>query len=519
MIGRIAQRVVWRNVIVGLACGLLASAPSFGADVTWVGPAVGNWDVGTNWSGGAVPAQDDNVTILEATVFVRDIRQIDGAFTVGQNGVIGVMGTDASLTVTGPTALDDGRMSATDGGVLDLSQAQSLLWSRCQSNSLIHVVGAGSFLDLSGVTTMTIDVPQCNAITTQMLVSGGGMVDLSGLETFSAPNVQGFNITLQLGGAIDFSSLVTMEGTFLLVNGDTEVALPSLIALSDSSWTLVNGGHITANALETAEACIFSPSGNEPIELASLTSITASTLLLNGTPSWTMPELRTLSDSDVLISDLSILKAPLLESIDAPDEGAAATVSVSGVSGFIAPMVTSVTNVAFVASEGAVLSLPALERYTATQCDQGIPMMVASDDGSEIRFEALDVITIDTPGCGLIAFSVTARDGASVDLGGLTTIETPGMPTVNFFSSDPGTVIDVSALRTFNGLRVLFFETNGGEILRAPGGGPTPPGCASGPGAAPAEFSGALLTLLVMAAALSCAHRRRVRPRISEGRS
>ena len=33
------------------------------ADITYIGPAGGDWDDGANWSGGVVPGQNDTVTI------------------------------------------------------------------------------------------------------------------------------------------------------------------------------------------------------------------------------------------------------------------------------------------------------------------------------------------------------------------------------------------------------------------------------------------------------------------------
>src|SRR5262245_58127283 len=77
--------IIWVALLAWL---ILSGSPASAATVSWLTAGGGNWNVATNWSGGAVPATNDDVLITLA-----------GTYTVTLNANASIK----SLTLGGST--------------------------------------------------------------------------------------------------------------------------------------------------------------------------------------------------------------------------------------------------------------------------------------------------------------------------------------------------------------------------------------------------------------------------------
>ena len=440
------------SAIARAACVMVVGAAAFaayGADVSWTGPENGQWHVGDNWSGGTVPEPGDNVSISSANVTVSDVRQIDGSFTLSSGALFTVAGEGASFTATGATTIDNGRLSVGGGALLDLSQATSYSWTECEAGQIIFVSGANSVLDLSGVVTLSVDVPSCEDVTETIFVSTGGLVDFASLETISAPGEQKFFFNLVLAGSISAPNLTSIAGgddgsllaTSFIIGLDVDLVLPSLESLSNTTIT-VAGGLFTADAVTEANFCLFSPAGDNSLSLDGLETMTG--------------------------GGLTVPKLAVVEGTEDPTSFAGA-----GVISLDAPLLTSARNVAFVvtsvAGEASVLDLSALRTYTWDICEGGVPF-TAGGSGALLDVSGLQTYSVTNAGCLGLGYVTGATGGSEIDLSGLTTITAPLGQFVSFLAGGTGTVIDLSSLVNFNPATVTFLENDNGRIIRNAGG-------------------------------------------------
>jgi len=454
-------------VLLGGVVALLATAVAGAGDVSWVGPANGQWNVGTNWSGGEVPQAADNVTIAGAAVNVSDARMVSGSFVLTDNALLLVDGESASFQATGTTTLSNGRVSVMDGAMASFPNATEYRWTLCEPELIFQVVNPDSVLSLPGLTSIEVDAPGCDDLQASILVSDDALLELDALESVVAAEGQKVAISWLVGGETATPNLETLDRAFLLVGEGSAVALPALSALTNSFLTVNAGGMFAANGLTAAEDCVFTLAGAEGAEFALLRSITSCLLTFSSTGTVTLPELLSIRDSNVSIGDGITLSMPKLNALEGIGElFAFATVGTGAVS---APSLTTVRNMVFVASLGSTLSLPSVQTMHWDLCEGGA--LLTTSMGSTIDFSGLRSITIQNSGCPGLGYPISATGDSSIDLSGLTTVTAPAGQFVSFFSSNTGTVIDVSSLVTFNALIVSFFENDGGRILRAGSGG------------------------------------------------
>lgn len=470
-------RTLWRMAMVTT---LVVSAPiARGADVSWTGPEFGQWHVGDNWSSGAVPEPADNVTISGANVTVTDVRQIDGTFTLSGGALFSVSGEGASFIATGATIIDNGRLSVGGGGLLDLSQATSYAWTECEAGQLIFATGANSVLDLSGVATLSLEVPSCTDVQESIFISSGALVDFGGLQTISAPGDQKFIFNLVLGGMLSAPNLTTITGaergdsllavTFT-VGQDVDLSLPALESLSNTTIT-VAGGLFTADAVFEANYCLLSPAGDNTLSLDGLATMTGGGLTVPTTGRLTLPELTLLRDTFVLLAADSALSVPKLAVIEGTEDPT--SFAASGAIALDAPALTAARNVAFVVTsvlgEESVLDLSALRTYTWDICEGGVPF-TAGGSGALLDVSGLQTYAVTNAGCLGLGYVTGATGGSEIDLSALTTITAPLGQFVSFLAGGSGTVIDLSALVNYNPATVTFLENDNGRIIRNGGG-------------------------------------------------
>jgi hypothetical protein len=366
------------------------------------------------------------------------------------------------------------------GGQADLSQAESYTWSLCAQNQIFSAMGEGSVLDLSGLLTLSTDVPDCEAIQSSIFVSTGGHIDLSGLGSTEAPGDDQFSFVMLSGGTLGLANLVSMDGVFANIGADTLLALPALTSLSHSTLLVTLGGGVEADALLNAHDVLFSPSGVEAISVDALVSTTFCQLNVPQDSTWTLPSLSSVEDTSISLPNGAQLSMPMLETMGAT--AGPAFFSASGTGAVSAPMLREVSNVAFVVSQGAVLALPSVEEYTWSLCEDLLPFS-GSGAASTLDLSGLRSFRAELPGCSVPNLSVTANAGTRIDLSGLQSVVAPGVDSITFLSSGTDSVIDLSSLATYSSAQVLFFEMTGGRILRF--SGPVGPGaqCHAAPGA------------------------------------
>ena len=471
-----------RAIRAAAVVALLAPAAVRAADVSWIGPSVGQWHVEANWSGGAVPAPEDNVTIEGATVSVSDMRVLEGAFTLSANAMLLVNGAEASFEALGSTALSDGRVSVGGGAMAAFPGAVEYEWTLASQELIFHVSGEGSFLDLPGLTSVTINGPAGESLLQNFTASAGGMLDLSGLETITAVEGQQLTLTLITGGQILLPSLASMDRGFLLLTASTTADLPMLEGLFNSTILVPEGGRVTANALRTAENTIFSLGGLGAVEFPKLETLTSSQLSINGTGRVSLPALTALRNTNVSLGNDSFLNVPELITLEAAE--IVAFFTANGTGAVSAPKLRAARNIAFAASDGAVLNLPRVESYTWDLCEGGIAFSTGGA-GSTLNFSGLRTFTVETTACTGQGFPIGASGGSMIDLSGLRTIATPAGQFVTFLASNAGTVIDLSSLSSYNVAMVTFLELDSGRIIRSGGGGGGGEGEGEGEGEVP----------------------------------
>ena len=176
------------------------------ATVEWISTTSGDWNVGSNWSTGAVPTSNENViidvpgatptiTISSGTQSVLSITASDplsitgGSLIVAANSTIGgglsmtggtliANGSGTLFTVTGTTTVSGASLFAENGASLTVSQLTSLTGSPNATTNL-EATGSGSVLSLPEVASITEPGTCCSYIQVQALA--GGDVELPAL--------------------------------------------------------------------------------------------------------------------------------------------------------------------------------------------------------------------------------------------------------------------------------------------------------------------------------------------------
>jgi hypothetical protein len=445
---------------------LLVAATAHAAPVSWDGPALGgSWTVATNWSTDTVPTAADDVTISGATVTVADARIVAG-LTLANNGRLIASGIGASLGVTGPAHVDDGQLVVMDFGHLDLPTVTSVTRTLCAGGiPIVEFILAisGGTVNLSGLQTLAVNAPGCPEFQLAIDVCDVGSVDLSGLQSIAPTAPHG--VTFNVAGMVFLGSLTTADETSFDVLDTASITLPSLTTLHGGDITVVSG-QLTANALTEATGVTMLAAHDDAIVMNALTTFRDGHIFLNA-GHITLPSLTMLLNVTMQILEGALLDVPQLTTYSADVIGSLLTGGV-----LQAPVLRNLTNVNLGVAEGTrTMSLPGVTSYSWTLCEGlGLGSMNAGGGGT-IDLSGVQTFTIDVPGCGQLAYNIGAVTGGTINLSGLQTIVMPGPQTIGILAANPGSVIDLSSLRTFPAAKVLFLETDSGRIIRPAGGG------------------------------------------------
>jgi hypothetical protein len=454
---------------VGTTCAaaiLLLAATARAASVSWDGPALGGiWTVATNWSNDTVPTAADDVTISGATVGVSDARTVAG-LTLLDDARLSVVGIGASLAVTGTANVNNGQLVVTDFGHIDLPTVTSVTRTECAGSiPIVDFVQAlsGGTVNLSGLQTLSVNAPGCPAFELTFDVFAVGSVDLSGLQSITPAVPHG--VTFNVAGMVFLGSLATADRTSFDVLDTASIALPSLGTLHGGNITVV-AGQLTANALTEASGVTILAAHDNAIVMNALTSFRDGSIFLNA-GHITLPSVATFVNVTMQILEGAMLEVPQLTTYSADVTGSFLTGGI-----LQAPALRNLANVNLAVAEGTrTMSLPGVTSYTWTLCEgAGLGAMIAGGGGT-IDLSGVETFTIDVPGCGPLAYNIGAVTGGTIDLSALTTIVMPGPQTIGVLAANPGSVIDLSSLRTFPAAKVLFLENDSGRIIRPGGGG------------------------------------------------
>ncbi|HVK10330.1 MAG TPA: hypothetical protein VM597_16305, partial [Gemmataceae bacterium] len=213
-----------------LALGVLAAvlghaAPASAQTYSWTNPDGGNWNVASNWSGGAVPGAGQNALIDLAgtyTVALSDARSI-AAVTVNQSTAT-LKQTGGDLTATGLFSLQAGTLHLTGGRIL----------------------GYGGFTSAVG-TTIQLDGGQLWALST-----GSGLADINGVLDWTSGELHGpgsTSATFTLDGPVNLIGTGTREiesrGLTRLNGGGTWDAGRLIVDAFTQNFELPSGATIT----------------------------------------------------------------------------------------------------------------------------------------------------------------------------------------------------------------------------------------------------------------------------------
>ncbi|MGD9721697.1 MAG: beta strand repeat-containing protein [Pirellulales bacterium] len=392
------------------------------AAVSWDGGGDGiNWSDPLNWSGNALPAVVDDVTIdVPGTITVvhasgtsaihsltcaenlnitggslriqSGAGVVDGSLSISSPAELHASGSTATFVANGAVTLNGARLTALAGGQLDLSAATA--YTLAPGNpTAIFASGTGSKVDLSGLISLSGTVGGVD-----ITAVSGGTIDLSSLSGTEARDVDFevdgatsvldlsalssvtdltrlSSLTLENGGTLIAPLLEAYSGGRIAVN-NMSVTLSSLLFIDASSLSVGAGGilslpNVTTYIEPTSASASFTASGaNSRLDLSAITSIVGDTGALNvSAVEGGMLELDGIAEStarDVSFSvngATSVLDLSALVTINDPTRLSSLSATKSGT--LVAPVLASVVAGAISVGDGA-LTLSALTNIDAS---------------------------------------------------------------------------------------------------------------------------------------------------------
>ena len=220
-------------LFITISC--LLPLTSYAADVTWTGPATGDWATASNWSSGVLPTLDDSVTIavgnevtLSGTTVVNKIS-IKGKLIVTSTGVLNV-----EKTGVGPTPL----MEIAGGNVTNAGTVSLTQYNANVASGLNFANGINGIFTNTG--TLVIDmfygIGECvsfnqKAGNTALLDLGTGSVKFTAASTKAL--IGAYSGDAQIGGT-------------LTIGSSSSYMCNKLINILNANLTLLPSANITA---------------------------------------------------------------------------------------------------------------------------------------------------------------------------------------------------------------------------------------------------------------------------------
>jgi hypothetical protein len=357
--------------------------------------------------------------------------------------VTGSPDTFAELTVQG------GTFGGTSGG-------QVLLPAAISFSGPIQVVARSdnSVVDLSGLTNFTNSGTSGRAA---LETVQGGRIRMAGLTTLD-------HIDLTVGGVMDTSQLTAIRNANITVNG-VAADLSSVNSIDGSGLT-VNGGGVAAlprvTTLANTNFRLFTANTRSRIDLSGLTSITGPvdfqargdnseidlsmlSNFVNNAPG--AGGLETFSGGRIRMGRLTSL-TNLNLTVGGPMDTAQltavrnGTITINGVAADLS-RVASIDRSSVIVTGGVTVALPLVTSYTYG--DQFSPNRSFQASGAGSVLDLSNLTTVTGSQTSSVVLSITADSGARIPLTRLTSITGPARVAANGTASD----VDLSALTSF----------------------------------------------------------------------
>ncbi len=485
--------------------------------VSWDGGGDGtNWSDPINWSGNALPGAADDVTInvvglitvthASGNTIIRSLTSaenlvisggsfqvtngastVSASFTIGSGANLTANGPTATFTASGATTIDGANLFASAGGQLNLSLATS--YAEIPFNVTQFIAnGAGSQIDLSGVTSMTgtnggvnvyaqaggtVKLPALASTTATGLHfqadGAASVLNLTALTSVNDASLQG-SLTLANGGTLTAPVFATYSGGNIVVTNMT-ASLPTLTNI-DRSYLFANANGILtlAGVTSYAEAAFnvtqFSANGaNAKIDLPNLTSMTGTngavnvyaqtggTVKLSALASTTATGLHFLADGATSVLNLTALTsvndASLQGSLTLANGGtltAPVLATYSGGSIVVTnmtvslPTLTNIDRSSLYANANGILTLAGITSYAEAAFN--VTQFLANGANAKIDVPNLTSMT-GTNG----AVNIYAQAGGTVKLSALASTTAVGL---HFLADGATSVLNLTALTSVN---------------------------------------------------------------------
>ncbi|HBI43673.1 MAG TPA: hypothetical protein DDY78_12610 [Planctomycetales bacterium] len=342
-------------------------------------PNSGNWDVGSNWSGGVAPGLGDTAVINTAATATITIQSSDfisvQSITTASNDTLSITGpinggAGGALEVTAGNSTLSGALSMTGGSLTATGSGVTFTANGATAVSAADLYAYGAVLSLPGLTSYT------SRDNTFEAAGRGGVLDVSALTTQNQSS--GWIIVAQSGGEVKLTALTSTYGFVSVFDTGNSTLL-------DPNLTTPNGFIITLDGTDAQVA-------------NSWTAFTHGDLTVTG-GSLTLPGLTDVDGSHLSVQNGGALALPGLTRLTNPD-------------------VATTTFEAY--GRGSVLDVSALTTLT-----QLTYLDVVAQSGGEVKLTGLTSLStqqfisvIDTGNSTLLDPNLTTLNGVRVTLDG-----------------------------------------------------------------------------------------------------
>lgn len=450
------------------------------AQVIWDGGGDGTtWEDPANWDGDVLPVESDDVVIddpADPIITVANsltLRSLNCEEEIIFGGNLSLTGGTSNIK---NTTFNERRITVTGGAVAQFPALTALAHS-ANRDAIMTAEGAGSRLVFPAVLTITgsggiSDDFFFRALNGGRLEFPAATEAVSGAMTFIA---DGEDSLIDLPALTSFSgNLFTTSSGLRAINGGT-INTPALVAFNQGELTAEAPGAIGLAAVESI-------TGYGPVsltggvhDLSALTTFSANFQISGGSVPL-LPNLATLEDASISLTDGAVLSLPLITEIS-HGENRDNTLSVDGNgSALTFPNVTTITGPTGIsdelflrATEGGTLGFPAVTTIpsgavliTSEGADSLVDLTNLETFSGKLftttsGFRALQGGSILTPSLTSVTQGeITVDTPGQMDFGLLQTIAGNGMVTLT------GGVHDLSALTT---LQARMTITGGSEPI------------------------------------------------------
>jgi len=270
---------------------LLSGISATFAQITWSGNTSTNWVTPSNWVGGVLPADDDDIIIpgsrsnypvLTINRTMKSLTIESGVTLTQTNGTLLVKGGKTTISgtynQTGGTFLTDQTVTVTTGGLININGTFHLA-DDIAKNPSDHLVVNGTINQTNG----TLKVKDLTVNTGASYTSNGTTLDVFGnFKNYSTINLNGGDITLKgsitndVGGSLSIAgATVTSLGQDVVNKGSMSISSGSLL-LKKADGTSVDkkiqidggtftqtGGTVSVKDLEIKNGGSYNQSGGE----------------------------------------------------------------------------------------------------------------------------------------------------------------------------------------------------------------------------------------------------------------